>query len=107
LFGHETAEVRARGLSGSQEKVGSCPNKILALFYDGIRLESLRKYVKTQPKDARLKGFYDSVTQCKKMILLDFIHQLSTLSRLGDAVVSALTTGPKGRGFEPGQGNGF
>jgi hypothetical protein len=28
-------------------------------------------------------------------------------SRLGGVVVSVLTTGPKGCGFEPGQGDGF
>jgi hypothetical protein len=29
------------------------------------------------------------------------------LIRLGGVVVIALATGPKGRGFEPGQGDGF
>jgi hypothetical protein len=29
------------------------------------------------------------------------------VSRLGGVVVSVLATGPKGREFEPGQGNGF
>jgi hypothetical protein len=29
------------------------------------------------------------------------------LSHLGSVVVSVLATGPKGRGFEPGQGDGF
>jgi hypothetical protein len=27
------------------------------------------------------------------------------ISRLGDLVISLLATGPKGRGFEPGQGD--
>jgi hypothetical protein len=29
------------------------------------------------------------------------------VSRLGGVVVSVLATGPIGRGFEPGQGDGF
>jgi hypothetical protein len=28
-------------------------------------------------------------------------------TRLGDVVVSVLTTGPKSRGFKPGQGDGI
>jgi hypothetical protein len=31
----------------------------------------------------------------------------STVSRLGDVVLSVLATGPKSRGFKPGQGDGF
>jgi hypothetical protein len=32
---------------------------------------------------------------------------MPTLRRLGGVVVSVLATGPKNRGFEPGQGDGF
>jgi hypothetical protein len=32
---------------------------------------------------------------------------MTTQCRVGDVVVSLLATGPKGRGFEAGQGNGF
>jgi hypothetical protein len=35
------------------------------------------------------------------------LYSVSMAIRLGDVVVSALTTGPKVRGFEPGQGSGF
>jgi hypothetical protein len=31
LFGHEKTVAKALYLTGSQEKVGSCPNKMLAL----------------------------------------------------------------------------
>jgi hypothetical protein len=34
-------------------------------------------------------------------------HVLWLFSRLGGIVVSMLATGPKGCGFEPGQGDGF
>jgi hypothetical protein len=34
------------------------------------------------------------------------LHYMS-LHRLGGVVVSVPATGPKGRGFEPGQGDGF
>jgi hypothetical protein len=32
---------------------------------------------------------------------------LGYISRLGGVVISVLATGPKGCGFEPGQGDGF
>jgi hypothetical protein len=32
LFGHEEAGASALGHTGSREKVGSCPNKMLALY---------------------------------------------------------------------------
>jgi hypothetical protein len=36
------------------------------------------------------------------------VHQYPALwGRLGGVVVSVLTTGPKGRGFEPGEGDRF
>jgi hypothetical protein len=35
------------------------------------------------------------------------VEVISLLSRLGGVVVSVLATEPKGRGFEPGQGDGF
>jgi hypothetical protein len=35
------------------------------------------------------------------------IRSHSSVCRLGGVVVSVLSTGPKGRGFEPGQGDGL
>jgi hypothetical protein len=35
------------------------------------------------------------------------VHYVITYSRLGGVVVSVLTTGPKGRGSEHGQGDGL
>jgi hypothetical protein len=32
---------------------------------------------------------------------------MATVSRLGVVVISVLVTGPKGRVFKPGRGNGF
>jgi hypothetical protein len=39
--------------------------------------------------------------------ILETIPVYQLHSRLGGVVVSVLTTGPKGHGFEPGQGDGF
>jgi hypothetical protein len=36
LFGHEEAATWARGLTGRQEKAGSCPNKMLALYKEDL-----------------------------------------------------------------------
>jgi hypothetical protein len=41
------------------------------------------------------------------MILIETAIISLNSSRLGGVVVSVLATGPKGRGFEPGQGDGF
>jgi hypothetical protein len=40
-------------------------------------------------------------------IILNTGFESFHLCRLGGVVVSVLVTGPKGRGFEPGQGDGF
>jgi hypothetical protein len=39
--------------------------------------------------------------------LFILIYTTTTTSRLGGIVASVLATGPKSRGFEPGQGDGF
>jgi hypothetical protein len=41
------------------------------------------------------------------MILIETAIISLNSSRLGGVVVSVLATGPKGRGFEPGQDDGF
>jgi hypothetical protein len=56
--------------------------------------------------------FVCSATQWPEVSLLRravriHVQSMATQSRLGDVMVIVLATGPKGCGFEPGQGDGF
>jgi hypothetical protein len=49
-----------------------------------------------------------SIYNCGRIFLTFGIYWLLlTVGRFGGVVVSVLATGPRGRGFEPGQGDGF
>jgi hypothetical protein len=54
------------------------------------------------------EGFYSRDLTCSLIPATGFLClKYKYFRRLGGIVVSVLATGPKGRGFEPGQGDGF